>query len=211
MALCEGREVDGTQDGWSNFEDLIVAFDGSLHTRSRRIGSAEGHGFGGLWVLAADTFVVEDGDHFDVLSPEQRADLARLAQRQPLVLLAAASRSEVRAAEVGRSTHGERERVRVAVECAGLAKTLPLESETARIAGLSWRGRLADGRTRDVDALFDTYVDASGSVVPDARRDGRGQGVARWRRITRRARAHAAPRTKRATDRRRRRPALRRK
>jgi len=163
-------EDDGSKDGWSNFEDLLVAFDGSLYSRSRWIGPEEGQGFDGLWVLAADTFVVEDGQHFDVLSPDQRTDLARMAQRQPLVLLAAASRGEVRAADVGRSTHGARELVEVAVECAGLATTLLLEPDTARIAGLSWRGRLADGPTRDVVELFDTYVDVSGLVVPDARR-----------------------------------------
>jgi hypothetical protein len=123
-----------------------------------------------VWVLAEDTFVVEDGEHFDVLSPDQREDLARMAQRQPLVLLAAASRGEVVAAELGRATHGERELVEVAVECAGLATTLLFEPDTARIAGLAWRGRLADGPTRDVVELFDSYADASGLVVPDARR-----------------------------------------
>jgi YHS domain-containing protein len=163
-------EDDGTQDGWSNFEDLLVAFDGSLYARSRWIGPEKGQGFDGLWVLATDTFVVEDGEHFDVHSPDQITDLRRMAQRQPLLLLAAASRGEVVAAELGRAAHGERELVEVAVECAQLATTLLVDPETARIAGLSWRGRLADGPTRDVVELFDTYVDASGLVVPDARR-----------------------------------------
>jgi len=162
-------EDDGVQDGWYSFSDLVVRFDGAVHERSRWVGPTAESGFDAVWVVADQEFLVEQGAWFEIVSRDQREDLRRTAQRQPLVLLAARDAEGFAAHELGRSTLAGEEVVDVHVESAGLATVLHLDPHSGRVRGLSWRGRLADGPQRDVVETFATYVDRAGLLVPDER------------------------------------------
>ena len=53
----------------------------------------------------------------------------------------------------------------MAVWNAGLVTTLHIDTETGRLRGLSWRGRPADGVTRDIVETFTAWREVDGVLL----------------------------------------------
>jgi YHS domain-containing protein len=175
-ALAAARVLSFSSDsetgGWTVRRELVLTADGALRRRTRWTPPAESGGdvIDSLWVLSEDSFLAEDGHVIDLVSPAQRVDLLRHAYREPLALLWARGRSDFRAVHRGERRLGELEVVDLDVRAAGLATTLHLDPPSGAVVGLSWRGRPADGSTRDVVETFTDWRTVDGLEVPTARR-----------------------------------------
>lgn len=163
-------------DGWRVKAERWIAPDLSLRT-STTYTSIEGEVERTVWGLTDDAaWVEENGGPQEITSPQQRHDLRRIALREPLALLLARTRPDYRAAYLGDGTLGETPVADVLVRVAGLSTLVHLDQKTGEILGLSWTGRLDDGRTREVTEVIADWTEVEGKRVPIRRivttRDG---------------------------------------
>lgn len=172
-------------DGWQVEAERWMASDLSLLT-STTWTSADGEVERTTWGLTDAEAWFDDGSSvLAVTSPHQRHDLRRVTLREPLAILLARTRPDFRAAHLGSGTLGEQPVADVLVEVAGLVTLLHLDQGTGEILGLSWTGRLDDGRTREVTEMVADWQELDGKRVPIRRvvttRDGAGSEVAHTR------------------------------
>ncbi len=166
-------ELTALQQGWTTRRQLVCDGRGRSERRVHYTPPADATDEEVLesrWVVGDDSFKVWAGEVTDMGSAA-RADALRQTLREPLALLALASRDDFIALPV----EGAQARA-VVVYVAGLTSTLQLDAETGRVLALSWRGRLNDGAARDVREVLDDFREVDGLLVPFAREvtlDGR--------------------------------------
>ena len=120
-----------------------------------------------VWVLNDEEATAnEDGARFELVSAEERGDLLRYAHRQPLALLWLRDTPSFDAVYFGEDMLGDTPAVDVLVRAKGLVTWLHLSPEDGRVLGLSWRGRLREGVTREVTEVFTDWRTIDGVLVP---------------------------------------------
>jgi len=162
--------LDKGADGWTRHLEHVVARGGRLERHdvwTPDDGDAEG--FETRYVVADQVSLIEDRDRIDVTSPEQVADLHRIAQREPIVLLWARASNGFLALHTGQGELAGEPVEELLVRSQGLTTTLQLDTETGQILGMSWRGRATDGVTRQVGETFTDWQTVSGVLIPTAR------------------------------------------
>lgn len=159
--------------GWTEQVEQLVAREAILRRSTWTPPDAGATPSVTTWVVGDAPFVeegLEPGDpSFAITSPEQRADVLRYAHREPLSFLRARGERGFRAAYLGPGRLDGNEVANVLVEHQGLQTTLHLDPASARIRGITWRGRLDDGVTREISETFTVWSDVDGVVFPTGR------------------------------------------
>ena len=161
---------EGEQDGWHHGLALLVARTGGVRRTSTWTSENPAEKVHDTaWVLGKSDFTVEDGTPYPLASPDQRHDLRRFAHREPLTLLWARGTDDFLAVHRGTGELAGVDVEDVLVQHAGILTTLHLDAADGRVRGLSWRGRIGDGRTRDVVETFTAWQEVDGVRLPTAR------------------------------------------
>lgn len=165
------------QDGWHNRVTLRISRDGELVRTSEWTAPRdplapddEPETTRTTWTLGAHSSVDEGRGEVELTSPDQLRDLRRLGHREILPLLWQRGREDFVAVDLGAGELDGRPVQDVLVQVDGLVTTLHVDPDTNLVAGLSWRGRLFEGRTRDVVETVTSWTLAGGAVLP-AQRD----------------------------------------
>ena len=160
----------GERDGWSQRLEQVITHDGRIMRRSTWVPpEPDGETYDSTWVLARDSFVDEGDAVFPLTSPDQKDDLRRYAQREPIALLWARARDGFLAVHKGAGELDGHAVENVQVWSDGLATTLHLDPESGRVRGLSWRGRAGSGVTSDVVETFGAYSRVDRVLLPGQR------------------------------------------
>jgi len=158
-------------DGWTQRLEQVVMARGQLMRRSTWTPPEEGEqSYDTTWWLDAAPGVDDNGESFAVTSPAQLDDLRRFVLREPLTYLWQRADSAFSARYAGRGELDGKPVENVHVEHHGLATMLHLDPESARIEGLSWRGRAGGGVTSEVVELFTDWTSVAGVQLPSGRR-----------------------------------------
>lgn len=161
---------DAEQSGWKHHSELVLGRAGGLRQSSRWTAPDAGaEPRVTTWLVAREASLDDDGEQFAVTSPDQLDDLRRIAQREPLAHFWARAQPGFVALHLGAGELGGAPVENVLVQHAGLTTTLHLEPESARVLGLSWRGRASDGVTREIVETFTDWRELDGVLLPIAR------------------------------------------
>ncbi len=164
------------QQGWQHELMLLCTPTGATRRTSRWDPPATGEqrGFSTTWITppgegsAGTAFTTEEADVFDLCAAEEH-DARRHALRELLPLLWARHQPAFRCRHRGASTLADLPVEDLEVFVFGMATTLHLARDTHRVEGISWRGRLNDGRTRAVRERFGGWTEVDGVLMPLAR------------------------------------------
>ena len=166
---------EGVVDGWTQRLELEVSANGALRRRSVWTPPEEGaQSHDTTWQVAAMTsaspsFTLTSEERLILSSPDQLDDLRRFVVREPLGMLWARTRKDFVALAMGPGLLGEQPVENLLVRVDGLLTTWHMDPESGRLLGLSWRGRLNDGVTRDLVETFTRFELVDGLVTPAER------------------------------------------
>lgn len=161
------------RDGWVHGVKQVVGRDGTLQRASAWSETdADEEPTVTAWTLQGPASVDEGDGPVWISSPDFIADLRRYLHREPLFLLWARNERGFRAHVAVTEQpvrFGSRRAYEVIVSYQGARTRLFLDPDSRRIVGLSWRGRLNDGVTREIVERFTEFREVEGVLVPIAR------------------------------------------
>ena len=156
-----------TADGWTVARELRLTSDAGLRRKSAWTkGDDAQPTWDSVWEIEAEAYVLEEGERFSITSPDLLGDLRRVAHREPLAHLWAQGSEDFLILDLGPGELAGSAVENVLVHHDDLSTTLHLDSESARIVGLSWTGRLDSGLTTRQVETFSDWREVSGVLIP---------------------------------------------
>ncbi len=167
--LLHGTRVD-RDAGWERREELWIS-PTELRRRWQSIpdDADAGEALTTDWYLGENSFERTKDGLVPLVGPDIQKDLMRYAHRALLPLLWARSDPDFVVAEAPLEDSVAGEVVRLSIFYRGLETHLDVDTETARVTALSWRGRLGDGLTRDILERFTGWSEVDGALLPTGR------------------------------------------